>query len=155
MADTAKQRTERNRELAQRWFEAMSNTDIAGLGELMADDVELNTSPSVRAEPRRGHAEVLGRLERVFTSGRYYQPGTFRWQVHEIIGEGDTTASRVSGSATFPNGNPYSNEYLVWQRWEDGKMTYMLELFDPTHWANQHRASAEPAADQDATTARA
>jgi ketosteroid isomerase-like protein len=40
---------ERNRGLAQQWFEAMSNTDIATLGALMAEDVELNTCPSVRA----------------------------------------------------------------------------------------------------------
>jgi ketosteroid isomerase-like protein len=129
-----------NRAHTYRWFEAMSNTDIASLGELMAEDVELNTSPSTRDEPRRGHAEVLGRLERVFTSGRYYQPGTFQWQVHDVIAEGDTTASRASATAAFPNGNPYANEYLVWQRWRDGKMTYMLELFDPTHWANQRNA---------------
>lgn len=132
--------SERNRELARRWFEAMSNTDLPTLSALMAEDVELNTSPSVRTEPRRGHAEVLGRLKRIFTSGRYYEPGTFRWVVHEIIAEADTTASRVSGSARFPNGNSYTNEYLVWQRWHDGKMTYMLELFDPTHWTNQRNA---------------
>ena len=131
---------ERNRGLAHQWFRAMTETDLATLGALMADDVELNTCPSVRAEPRRGHAEVLGRLERIFTSGRYYQPGTFRWDVHEVIAEGDTTAARVTATAEFPNGNPYENVYLVWQRWRDAKMCYMLELFDPAHWSNQRNA---------------
>lgn len=130
----------RNLELARRWFEAMSDTDLDTLGALMADDVELNTSPSVRAEPRQGHAEVLGRLGRIFTSGRYYEPGTFRWNVLEIIADGDTTAARVTATAEFPNGNPYENVYLVWQRWRDGKLCYMLELFDPTHWSNQRNA---------------
>jgi ketosteroid isomerase-like protein len=131
---------QRNRGLAQQWFEAMSNTDVAALGALMADDIELNTCPSVRAEPRRGQANVLGRLERIFTSGRYYQPETFRWNVLEIIAQGDATAARVTATAEFPNGNPYENVYLVWQRWRDGKLCYMLELFDPTHWSNQRNA---------------
>ena len=132
--------TERNRGLAHQWFEAMTNTDLDTLGVLMADDVELNTSPSVRSESRRGHAEVLGRLGRIFTSGRYYQPGTFRWNVLEVIAEGDVTTARVTATAEFPNGNPYENVYLVWQRWSDGKLSYMLELFDPTHWSNQRNA---------------
>lgn len=130
----------RNRRLAHQWFRAMTETDLAALGTMMADDVELNTCPSVRAEPRRGRAEVLGRLERIFTSGRYYEPGTFRWEVHEVIAEGDTTSARVAATARFPNGNPYANVYLVWQRWRDEKLCYMLELFDPTHWSNQRNA---------------
>lgn len=136
---------ERNKALARRWFEAMSATDLAGLGALMADDVELNTCPSVRATPRRGHAEVLGRLERIFTSGRYYEPGTFRCEPHDIIAEGDTTAARVTMRGFFPNGNPYENVYLVWQQWRNDKMYYMLELFDPVHWTNQRNAPRDGA----------
>lgn len=83
---------------------------------------------------------MLGRLERIFTSGRYCQLGTFRWNVLEIIAQGDSTAARVTANAEFPNGNPYENVYLVWQRWSDGKLCYMLELFDPTHWSNQREA---------------
>jgi len=136
---------ERNRELARQWFAAMGSTDIAKLGELMAPDVELNTCPSVRATPRRGHAEVLGRLERIFTSGRYYQPGTFRCEPLDIIAEGDTTAARVVMGGFFPNGNPYENVYLVWQQWREDRMYYMLELFDPVHWSNQRNAGTEAA----------
>lgn len=129
-----------NRELTRRWFVAMSTNDFDTLGELMADDVELNTCPSVRAEPRKGHAEVLSRLQRIFTSGRYYQPGSFHCEPLDIIADGDTTASRVVMTGEFPNGNSYENIYLVWQQWRESKMYYMLELFDPVHWSNQRNA---------------
>ena len=103
----------------------------------MTEDVELWTSPSVRPTAVAGREAVSKRLEAVFTSGRYYAPGSFSCEVHEIIGEGDQTATRATFRARFPNGNAYENVYLIWQRWRDGKMSWQLELFDPAHWSNQ------------------
>ena len=82
----------------------------------------------------------MARLERVFNSGRYYEPGTFGSEVLGIIAEGDKTAAHVVMTGRFPNGNPYENVYLVWQHWRDGRMSYQLELFDAAHWAAQHKA---------------
>lgn len=121
----------------RRWFEAMGSGDFDTMREMMHDDVEFWTSPSARSGGIVGREECLGRVERVFTSGRYYEPGSFRCAVQSILGDGDETATWVVMSARFPNGNAYENPYIVWQRWQDGLLTYNFELFDAAHWSNQ------------------
>ena len=129
-----------NKKAARRWFDALAVSDYASMRDLMTEDVELWTSPSVRESAVAGREEVMGRLEAVFSSGRFYEPGSLGCKVLEIVADGDQTCAHVIMSARFPNGNPYENIYLVWQRWRDGRMSYQLELFDPTHWSNQRNA---------------
>ncbi|MCH2173555.1 nuclear transport factor 2 family protein [Myxococcota bacterium] len=129
-----------HRACALAWFRALGASDYPAMKDLMAEEVEFWTSPSVREGGIIGRNEVMDRLERVFSSGRYYEPGSFACQVLGVIAEGDQTAARVVMRGRFPNGNPYENIYLVWQRWQNGQMTYQLELFDAAHWAHQHGA---------------
>jgi ketosteroid isomerase-like protein len=129
-----------NKALAHAWFRALGDSDYAAMRDLMTEDAELWTSPSVPGGSAIGRDEVMGRIERVFSSGRYYEPGTFGCRVLDVIAEGDKTVAHVIMSGRFPNGNPYENVYLVWMRWHEGKMSYQLELFDASHWANQHKA---------------
>jgi ketosteroid isomerase-like protein len=129
-----------HKDLARAWFRALGDSDYPAMRELMTEDVELWTSPSVREGGIIGRDEVMSRLERVFSSGRYYEPGTFACKVLDVIADGDKTAAHVIMSGRFPNGNSYENVYLIWQRWRGGQMSYQLELFDAAHWANQHKA---------------
>jgi len=129
-----------NKEHVRAWFRALGDSDYAAMRALMTDDVELWTSPSVREGAVAGRDEVMGRLERVFSSGRYYEPGSFACEVVAVIAEGDQTAAHVIMRGRFPNGNPYENVYLIWQRWRDGQMSYQLELFDAAHWSQQRNA---------------
>ena len=129
-----------NKEAVLAWFRALGASDYPAMRALMTEDVELWTSPSVREGAVVGLEEVMGRLERVFSSGRYYEPGTFACKVLDVIAEGEKTVAHVVMSARFPNGNAYENVYLVWQRWREGRMAYQLELFDAAHWSAQHRA---------------
>lgn len=130
----------RNKARAHEWFRALGDSDFPVLRDLLAEDAELWTSPSVREVGVVGRDAVMGRLERVFRSGRYYEPGTFSCEVLDVIAEGDQTAAHVIMRGRFPNGNPYENVYLIWQRWREGRMAYQLELFDPAHWAHQREA---------------
>lgn len=131
---------EANKGHARAWFRALGDSDYPAMRELMTEDVELLTSPSVRVGAVAGRDEVMGRLERVFSSGRYYEPGSFSCEVVAVIAEGDQTAAHVIMRGRFPNGNAYENVYLVWQRWRDGQMSYQLELFDAAHWSQQRNA---------------
>jgi len=129
-----------NNESAREWFRALGDSDFPAMRALVTEDVGFFTSPSVRKGGIVGREEVMGRLERVFSSGRYYEPGSFSCEVVDVIGEGERTAAHVIMKGRFPNGNSYENVYLVWQRWRGGQMTYQLEIFDPAHWADQHKA---------------
>jgi ketosteroid isomerase-like protein len=135
-----KSTAESNKACARAWFQALGASDYPAMRELMTEDVEFWTSPSVREGGIVGRSEVMGRLERVFDSGRYYEPGSFGCEVLDVIAEGDQTAAHVVMRGRFPNGNRYENAYLVWQRWRAGRMSYQLELFDAAHWAHQHQA---------------
>jgi len=129
-----------NRESARAWFRALGASDFPAMRALLCEDVEFWTSPSVRKGAIAGREEVMGRLERVFSSGRYYAPGSFACEILDVIAERDQSAAHVVMRGRFPNGNRYVNVYLVWQRWRDGLMAYQLEIFDAAHWANQHGA---------------
>jgi ketosteroid isomerase-like protein len=107
--------------------------------ELMTEDFELSVSPSVRWGGAIGRDNAMARIERIFSSGRYYEPGTFACKVIDVLADGDKTVTHVIMTGRFPNGNPYENVYLVLMNWRDGKMSYQLELFDAAHWADQHR----------------
>ena len=128
-----------NKERARAWFRALGQSDYETMRDLLTEDVEFWTSPSVRTGPIAGRDEVMTRIERVFGSGRYYAPGSFACDVLDVLAEGDQTAAHVVMTGRFPNGNDYENTYLVWQRWRAGKMSYQLELFDAAHWSHQHR----------------
>ena len=129
-----------NQASARAWFRALGASDFPAMRALMTEDVAFFTSPSVRSDGMVGREEVMSRLERVFTSGRYYEPGSFSCEVLDVIAEGDRSAAHVIMRGRFPNGNSYENVYLVWQRWREGQMSYQLEIFDPAHWAAQHQA---------------
>ena len=129
-----------NEERARAWFEALGAADHATLRELMAEDVELFTAPSVRVGGVSGRDEAGSRLEQVLSSGSHFAPGSLRCRVLDIVAEGDQTASHVVMSGQFSDGKPYESVYLVWQRWCNGALTYQLELFDAAHKNLQREA---------------
>lgn len=133
-----------NKALVHAWFRALGDSDYPAMRELLTEDFELSVSPSVRGGSAVGRDDVMARIVRVFSSGRYYEPGTLACNVLDIIAEGDKTVAHVIMSARFPNGNSYENIYLVLMYWRAGKMSYQLELFDAAHWAEQHKATSGP-----------
>ena len=129
-----------NTRRARAGLSALGSCDYPALRELLAEDVELWTSPSVRSEGIVGRDNALERLERVLSGGSVFAPGSLECRVLDVIAEGDETASHLVMSGQFPDGKPYESIYLVWQRWQDGRMTYQLELFDAAHKNQQREA---------------
>ena len=122
------------------WFRAMTACDYASLHDLMNEDVELWTAPSVREGAIAGREPALERLRAVLGGGAVFEAGSLVCEVDSIVGEGDETVSRVRMRGRFPNSKAYESTYLVWQRWRHGRLSYQFELFDAAHKNQQREA---------------
>ena len=122
-----------NKERVNAWFAALAAADSLALRELMSEEVELFTAPSVRVGAVSGRDAAQSRLEQVLSSGSHFAACSLRCRVLDIVAEGDQTAAHVIMSGRFSDGKPYESIYIVWQRWRDGKLIYQLELFDVAH----------------------
>lgn len=134
----SKSLAELHKRCVRAWFRAMAACDYPALRDLMSENVELWTAPSVREVAIVGRDEALRRLEGVLSGGRVFEAGSLDCEVSSVIADGNQTAARVIMRGRFPNGNAYESIYLVWQRWSEGRMSYQLELFDAAH-KNQQR----------------
>ena len=110
---------------------------------LLAEDAQWWVSPSAPTEVMKnvsvGHEEILGNMRRVF--GGLYKPETVRAEVHDNIGEGDLGVVRITLFAEFPNGGSYENDYTVWTKVRDGKITHVWEFVDVLRAVTQMNAA--------------
>ena len=122
------------------WFRALTTCDYSSLHDLMTEDVELWTAPSVREGAIVGRDLALERLRAVLGGGGVFEAGSLKCDVASFVAEGEETVSRVRMSGRFPNANAYESTYLVWQRWRGGHLSYQFELFDAAHKNQQREA---------------
>lgn len=117
---------ERNKELALKFFHALSTSDVQTIVATYTDD---------------GFVETMGQT---LISGRFYKPqieqaagqvfGAFpegiRFEIHNITAEGDRVAVEAESFAMHVSGKPYNNKYHFLMKFRDGKLLQFKEYMD-------------------------
>jgi hypothetical protein len=124
--------TERNRAVAQRFFQLFSAGDIDGVLALMTDDATWHIPGKKELTPTAGvySKERIGRLFRRMldnlTTG-------LRMTVLSSIAERDRVALEVTSSGDLKNGRLYRQEYHFLMEFRDGKISAVREYLDTQH----------------------
>ena len=124
--------TERNRVIAQRFFELFSASDIDGVLALMTDDATWRIPGKEELTPTAGvySKERIGRLFRRMLDN--LSTG-LRMTVLSSIAEGDRVALEVTSSGDLKNGRLYRQEYHFIMEFRDGKICAVREYLDTQH----------------------
>ena len=118
--------TQRNKDVARRFVDAMGGDFARAVEEIMAEDCRIVTQGTTAISGVRGKAEAQAAVKLV---GQIF-PGGLPTTIHTIIAEGDTVAIQAESFATHVSGKPYNNKYSFWMRFRDGKLIEMIEYLD-------------------------
>ena len=117
---------ERNKEVARKFFVAMSNGDIAAIINSYDDDVKIYTMGNTlisgvvnKTQAKEFAGQVLGAF-----------PKGIRFEVHNLTAEGDRVAIEAESFAVHVSGKPYNNKYHFFMRLKDGLITEFKEYMD-------------------------
>src|ERR1700749_5075639 len=118
--------TERNKDLARRFIDAMGGDFAQAVRDIMAEDCRVVTQGTTAISGVRGKAESLAATAMV----RDIFPKGLPTTIHAMIAEGDRVAAQAESFATHVSGKPYNNKYIFWMRFRDGKMIEFVEYLD-------------------------
>lgn len=117
---------ERNKEIARKFFVAMSNGDIASIIDAYDDDVKIYTMGNTlisgvvnKTQAKEFAGQVLGAF-----------PRGIRFEVHNLTAEGDRVAIEAESFATHVSGKYYNNKYHFFMRLKNGLITEFKEYMD-------------------------
>lgn len=120
--------TATNKQLVRAAFEALGQSDVRPLYELMRDDfawiIEGRSRFSRRYEGKQAvKRELLDLLFQAFAT-------PYRFTIDEIIAEGETVVVRGRGEVRTKAGQDYNNSYCFVLRLEDGQLVELREYLD-------------------------
>jgi uncharacterized protein len=118
--------TQRNKDAARRFVDAMGGDFARAIDEIMAEDCRIVTQGTTAISGVRGKAEAFAAVQLV---GQIF-PGGLPTTIHSMIAEGDTVAVQAESFATHVSGKTYNNKYSFWFRFRDGKLIEMIEYLD-------------------------
>jgi len=118
-----------NKELARRFFEALSAADVGALERLYAPDFELWTAGSLPFSGRKTRAESLAGAPQVL--GMF--PEGLRFEVLAMTAEGERVAIEAVSRGTHASGKPYENHYHFLMRARGGRLVEFKEYMDTEH----------------------
>jgi ketosteroid isomerase-like protein len=104
----------------------------------LADDIVWHLPPFADPGLLTGHADVM-EFVRV-GSAPYYQPGSLRIEIHQLLVAGGNGSCRATLTGTTRRGLPYENAYAFFARIEADRLVEVWELMDTVHFQNQLRA---------------
>ncbi len=118
--------TQRNKDVARRFVDAMGGDFARAIDEVMAEDCRIVTQGTTAISGIRGKAEAFAAVQLV---GQIFAGG-LPTKIHTMIAEGDTVAVQAESHATHVSGKLYNNKYLFLMRFRDGKLIEMNEYLD-------------------------
>jgi uncharacterized protein len=121
-----------NKQLAVDLFARFSTNDIAGVLELLADDVTWWIAGKPGAQPACGEHDKAW-MARLFKSMVGQLDGPMQMTVRGLIAESDKVAVEVVGDGKLGDGRRYQNEYHLLLTIRDGKIAAVREYLDTQH----------------------
>ena len=124
--------TDRNKAIAQRFFDLFSASDLEGVMALMTDDATWRIPGKRELTPTAGlySKERIGRLFRRMLDNL---ATGLQMTVVASIAEGDRVALEVVSSGDLKNGRLYRQEYHILMEFRDGKICAVREYLDTQH----------------------
>jgi len=117
---------ERNKELARKFFHALSTSNVPEIVNAYADDGYVETMGQTlisgkftKSQIEQAAGQVLGAF-----------PQGIRFEIHEITAEGDRVAVEAESFATHVSGKFYNNKYHFLMKFRDGKLLQFKEYMD-------------------------
>jgi ketosteroid isomerase-like protein len=126
MTETAMTETERNKQLAQDFFAALSRGDVAAIIDAYAEDGTVQTM---------GNTLISG----VFDKGQIRQaagaifdafPDGLTFTIHHLTAEADRVAVEAESRGMHASGKLYNNKYHFFMRFRAGQLVQLREYMD-------------------------
>jgi ketosteroid isomerase-like protein len=137
--------SERNKEIAQRFFDRFSASDIDGALALMTDDATWRIPGKRELSPTAG-VYSKDRIARLFRRMLDALASGLRMTVVSSLGEGDCVALEVVSSGDLKSGRQYRQEYHFLMEFENGRIRAVREYLDTQH---AHDVWIAPVSSQD------
>jgi uncharacterized protein len=135
---------EANKQLAVDLFARFSTNDIAGVLDLLADDVTWWIAGKPDAQPASGDHDKTW-MARLFHRMVSQLDGPMQMTVRGLVAEGDKVAVEVVGDGKLRDGRRYQNEYHFLLTIRDGQIAAVREYLDTQHvFATWFAPATEP-----------
>ncbi len=130
--------------LARNWYTVLGSKDLKGLDEAVAPGFVDHALPPGFPAGKEGVRRYFAGLHSAFSD--------LRFNVEDIIAEGDKAAARVTGQATQsgefmgvqPTGKPVTVRFMDFLRFENGKLAEHWGIQDLLHMMQQLGLSSGP-----------
>jgi ketosteroid isomerase-like protein len=124
--------TQANKDIAARFCERITAGDIAGVMDLMTDDVTYWILGRKEVNPSAGAHSKAG-IERIFSIMKERMPNGMKFTAKSIIAEGDEVALEAESHGELQNGRVYNNQYHIRLKIRDGRIASAREYLDTQH----------------------
>ena len=117
---------ERNKDIARKFIENMTNNNVAAIIESYDDDVRIQTMGNTLISgvvTKTQAKEFAGQVLNAFPQG-------IRFVIHNLTAEEDRVAIEAESFANHVSGKYYNNKYHFFMRLKDGKVTELKEYMD-------------------------
>jgi len=121
-----------NKRIAMELFDRFSASDVAGVMELMTDDVAWRVPGKPELTPVQG-VFVRERLRKLFQRMLEQLESGLKMTVLSSIAEGDQVAVEVESAGDLKNGRKYRQQYHFAIDFRDGKICGVREYLDTHH----------------------
>lgn len=115
-----------NKVLAGAFLQAITDGDVAALGEIMSKDIVIDAKGSSVVSAKRGYDEFIelaSGLKEITEDGLHFE-------VLTTTEEGDRVVCEAVGTSKLKDGPRYDNEYVFVMTIRDGKVCEIHEYFD-------------------------
>lgn len=118
--------TERNKQLARAFFDALDRCDIPAIVDAYAEDGTVTTMGRTLISGTFTKAQIQEAAKGVLT----VFPEGLRFKIHHLTAEEDRVAVEAESYGKHVSGKIYNNHYHFFMQWRDGKLLRLKEYMD-------------------------
>ena len=118
--------TERNKQVARAFFDALSRSDIPAIVDAYAEDGFVQTMGNTLISGKYGKAQIKATAAAVLDAF----PTGIRFTIKVMTAEDDRVAIEAESSGMHASGRLYANQYHFLMRVRDGKVLEFKEYMD-------------------------
>lgn len=115
-----------NKPIVARFFEAMNRGDVASIVDAYADDACLQTMGNTLISGTFTKDQITRSASGIFE----VFPEGIRFEILDMVAEGDKVAVEATSEGKHVSGATYSNEYHFLFEFRDGKLVRLKEYMD-------------------------
>ena len=118
-----------NKDIARRFFDALSRADSGAIAAMYAEDAVLWTAGSLPFSGTSSKAQAIQGMDAIMS----VFPEGLKFTIKEMTAEGERVAIEAESSGRHVTGKLYNNQYHFLMRVRDGKVVEFKEYMDTMH----------------------